>query len=370
MMKTTNFWRSVLSIPALLLAPLAFSQLSCVDLECGVGTVEKDGVCVLPDDARPPDTSFCAPGTHYDDIMRGCVADLEPTVCGENTEAIVNDEGVIVCEGTGTVGCEITCPAPPTGRMSVCGWLIDAQTDDGIADVADPMLCDPENRPDTGPCSLEVLFYDALGFAGNPTGSTPLTADVRVNNCGRVVATNIPAPATGFLAIGVDDADNANNDNYVLGGVVIASMPNLRRDDIDLYAVTQDSDELWTQSAGNPFGAGVTFGDRGAYLPIFTHKGTPIAGVTVTENGAPQPADDYYFDDTDPLERTAIDVGRTNTGPNGSAILVNSQLVNHSGTGSESMLEGCIWPTNLAAALPNVYFVQSRPSELNGEECE
>lgn len=375
MMTKTNLWRPILTVHALLLAPLAFSQVSCTQLECGVGTTEKDGQCVLPDDARPESPLYCADGTHYDDVARGCISDLPPTVCEEGTtNPVTREDGVIVCEGAGGGGCmALPCPNPAPGKITVCGWLKDAQNDDLIGGLdQDGELCG-DTPTTSGPCSIEVQFYDALMFAGDPTGTPAIEPDsIRVNNCGRFVATNLTAPALGFLAIGVDDYEvpATQPDNYFLGGVVIASMAGLRVTDLDVYAVRNSSDQDWTTSANQPFGT-ASFGDRGAYLPIFTHKDTPVAGVVVTENGSPQPTDDYYFSDTDPTERTTIDVNQTSTGANGSALLVDSGLVNHSGQGSEDMLEGCVWPSTLADAIPDVYFVQARESQdALGNVCE
>jgi hypothetical protein len=352
-----------------LLAPLAFSQVSCTQLECGPGTTEKDGQCVLPNDSRPDSPTYCGEGTHYDDASRGCISDLPPTVCEEDTTiADVGPDGVTTCVGIGGVGgCDIACPSPDPGKISVCGWLRDAETDDLIGGMGeDGSRCDPLNRPATGACAIEVDFYDALMFAGNPTGTPALEPDELVtNNCGRFTAKNLPAPALGFLAIGVDDGTATE---YLLGGVAIPSMANLKRDDLDVYAVRTSSDTKWSESALTPFGS---FHARGAYLGIFTHRGVPVEGVVITENGSPQPSEDYYFDDTDPFERTNIDSSRTSTGPNGSGILVDSALVNHSGQGSEGMLEGCMWPTDLGDAIPGVYFVHPRHSEdAMGDVCE
>ena len=47
------------------------------------------------------------------------------------------------------------------------------------------------------------------------------------------------------------------------------------------------------------------------------------------------------------------------TGANGSTLLVNSNLVEHSGTGAEP--SGCEWPALLAMAAPGVLFVDPMP---------
>jgi hypothetical protein len=271
----------------------------------------------------------------------------------------------------GPSGCG-ACPAPDPGKISVCGWLRDAETDDLLGTISSSWQdCATMNpRPTSGPCAVDVSFYDALMFAGNPTGSPPLQPSrLTVNTCGRFIAENLPSPALGFMAVGVDDHSPGAADNHVLSALMFSSMSNLKLDDLRVYVVRHTSDDKWTTSAGSPFGSS-TFAARGAYLPIFRHRGVPVAGVRVTENGESQP-DAYYFSDLDPFERTTIDPAQASTGPNGSALLVDSALVNHSGEGSEGLLEGCVWPNDLADAIPGVYFVQIRDSEdANGDLCQ
>ena len=100
-----------------------------------------------------------------------------------------------------------------------------------------------------------------------------------------------------------------------------------------------------------------SFVARGALLTIFLDaEGDPVPGVTVTEGGATEPANDYHFSDTTPSSRSTVDAAMNATGPNGAALKINSALVEHSGTG------GCDteWERALAASIPDVLFVAVR----------
>jgi hypothetical protein len=170
------------------------------------------------------------------------------------------------------------------------------------------------------------------------------------------------------MAASVDDHPSAP-DNAWLSAVFLATRANLQYDGLQLYSVRVSTDAQWTTSAGSPFGS-ASFGDRGTYLPIFRHRGVPVAGVVVTENGLPQPSDDYYFSDQSATGRTTIDPARNSTSANGSALLVDSALVNHSGEGAQPA-SGCVWPSDLGDAIPGVYHVHVRNSENNmGDDCQ
>lgn len=351
---------------ALSLAPLVFSQWSCNALDCGPGTIERNGSCEVADSSAPPETPFCGNGTHYDDNSQSCISDLPPTVCDPATSSEVpQDDGTILCVGTGPVGCSLGCPAADTGKVTVCGVLKDAETDDDIKDGSGAP-CDPGSPTATGPCSITLQFYDALAFAQNPTSTTPLTPELlTINDCGQYVAKNIPLPATGYLAVGVEDIDP--NDNYTLAGVAIPATSGLQRKGLNTYAVRKASDDKWSTDAG----LAQNFSAMGAYMPIFLYKDTPVSGVVVTSNGTPVATNtEWFFSDTDPTERSMIVDAATQpaTGPDGTALVVNTSLVNHSGQGGEPT--NCVWHSDLAAAIAGVYFVQTVSAEaMDGSDC-
>jgi hypothetical protein len=83
-------------------------------------------------------------------------------------------------------------PAPALGKVSLCGALR-RRTDARRISVA-TADCNPDSPTATGPCALRVDFYEALDFAGDPTGTLPFPlADFKLNNCGYFVADSIEA---------------------------------------------------------------------------------------------------------------------------------------------------------------------------------
>ncbi len=362
-----------ISLAAALIAAMSPALVSCQQLECGEGTMEQDGECVTGVAIEPGD---CGPGTHYDAAEGGsCVPDLPPTQCDPETTTPVPDPetGVITCQGTGG-GCSIPCPPPGPGNVSLCGKLFDVENDTAIEDLvdADGTNCDDVEATD-GPCALSVAFYPALPFANDPSGTPALEpVSFRLNNCGRFAA-EVEEPMLGFMAIGIDDADGLP-DTWALAGVALPAPEGTLRNDLIVYGLRHDTDAAWTTSANL---VGQTFVERGVYVPIFQHGDSapdsgsppvPAEDVVVLEDGAPDAAHTYYFTDTDPHIRLMPDgpaaaAGGTldATSVNGSALMTDSMLVDHSGTGGEPA--GCKWPEDLAAAggnLVGVAFIQRR----------
>ncbi len=363
-----------------LTAAVMLTQASCSQLECGEGTTEENGACV-PADGERPTNNDCGTGTHYDDMEGGCVPDFPPTVCGNNTVPTTNVDGIIECEGTGGGCLALSCANPAPGTVSLCGRLYDVQTDLPIGEGLDGTRCESTGGTATdGACALNIRFFPALPFASNPTGTPPLPpAEFIMTNCGYFSAASIDEPELGYMGIGVDDLPASGNDDYTLAGVALPAAAGLRRDDLIVYGVSRATDTLWSDAAG----VSPSFGTRGAYVPIFlygegapfsTDPAEPVAGVVVTENGTNEPANTYYFEDTDPHTRAALGqvasgAGPDFTGANGSAVKVLSALVNHSGTGNEPGTN-CQWPSDLAASIMGVTFVQRRVAETStGVTC-
>jgi hypothetical protein len=358
-------------IAAWLLAPALAAGAGCSEVDCGEGTFEQGGSCV-PADAISGEASSCGPGTHYDLSLLTCVADLPPTRCGAFTEQIVGPDGVIECQGVESEGCSgpFQCPAPTTaGRATICGQILDIETDQPLRkSTAAGLLCDPDAPADSGACALTVDAYDALAFAANPTGATPLPRDkLEWDDCGRFRAQNIEVPVATFIGFAVNDA--AGRDAVVLTGVADAFKRDETRRGFALFATRNETDSKWTAGAGNPFG-GTSFAQKGVFLEIFRHKGQPVAGVQMTRNNATEPADDYYFSDVGGTLRATVSPAQAATGLNGTGLMVNSEgLQNHGGTGAER--DGCEWPVAYGVALPGVVFASIRNSfdPLTGEPC-
>lgn len=343
-----------------LVAAAGLSNMSCSTLDCGQGTVERDGTCV-PANADPDDAE-CGPGTVLG--PNGCEPEV-PTVCDPmTTEAQYDPEtGVTTCVGVGGTGCagEIPgCNSPDTGKATLCGRLWDAQTDQPIVPTSatDASACTTVES--SGPCQFSLKVYDALDFAMNPTGAVPLAPAnaVTVDHCGRYKAVNFPRATFGFIGIAVDDVDGT--DDHRLTGVATSNAFASPGVGFRAYVTRNDTDTAWSAVLGG----GQTFVQRGVLAIVFHHQGMPKAGVQVRRNGATIPADDYYFTDTG-ITRNTVDATPTVTGANGSVLVVNSPTpIAHDGVGAEP--SGCQWPSNLAASIPGVSFIQIKDAEMPG----
>lgn len=349
------------------LVAMAASSCNQDAVVCGAGTLEIDGVCEAIVRAAPP-AECCGLNTEWDATLLTCVG-VQTTFCDEVTTVTVREEdGTSTCIGSGPRECGLPCPTPDPGLFTVCGFLHDVETDERIEGPATGGLCDPALPSASGSCSLEIQFYDALQFADDPSGATPLEAEyVRVNDCGEFVAHNLPVPALEFIGIGVDDA--IADDRYVQAGVALAAVGGQRVNELRVYAMRHATDDMWTDSAGMPFGS-QTFVDRGVYAGIFKHRGQPVQDVVLWSAGAPVPGSDYYFSDASPTQRTTVVAGQNSTGPNGTALLVDIDLVRQTGQGGE--IGECAWPNPLGDAIPGVAFVQELDSVFpgTGERCE
>lgn len=366
-------------------ASLAPWASGCTTLECGEGTHEADGVC-LADDGSVPEVDSCGQDTHYDPVTMSCVPDLPPTICDPTTSVEQMDPvtGVITCIGTGVAGgCSGTfaCSAPSSGRVSVCGQLINVDDNTLIRDPdADGSKCTTPTAD--GPCSLALTFYDAVGFANNGASEPPLDVGViEIDNCGRFRGVDIEYPSSAdFVGIGIDNASGVTK--WALSGVALEVAPDLLERDVRSYVMTQEANTMWTDSAGCSAGAcAPSFWERGVFVPLYM-SGDPVvaedpmnnvprrvAGVTITSAGGPAAARDWYFSDTDANMLTTVDSGQAVTGANGAGLMVDSGLLMHSGTGAEPA--GCIWPSNLAVSIDHVAFIQEKIAEPSGAEpCE
>ncbi|RMH41306.1 MAG: hypothetical protein D6689_11505, partial [Deltaproteobacteria bacterium] len=272
--------------------------------------------------------------------------------------------------GIGGGGCAtIACPTPDGGKVSLCGQLYDVQTGMMIRDPdADGSPC--ESPTADGPCSLSVQVYDPLAFAGNPTATPPLPADfISVDNCGHFVAKNVMVSFSGFMAIAVDDA--GATDARRLTGIAFPVQVGEARKGLRAFSLASSTDQMWTTTAGEPFGSDKTFVDKGVYGVVFFHPdaatGAPVEGVTVTAGGTTRPDDDFYFSDTAPLSRSTVDPALDRTGPNGMALMVNiSGLPFLSGVGGD-IGDNCEWQSESAASIAGVLFFRESFTHAAGD---
>lgn len=236
------------------------------------------------------------------------------------------------------------CPDSTPGNFTICGRIADAQTDVFFEAAGATGAACPGTPTAAGPCSVAIRFYDALDFAGNPSGAVPIVpGSLVVDDCGRFRATEVDSGALNFLAVVTDDAIGTTDRHRRSSAHVAASTSTLRT-----YVVRNETDIAWSTSAGL---SGPTFADRGVVAMNFRHQGTGRAGVTIMRNGSTQLADDHYFSDAGPT-RTTVDPGLLVTGTNGTGLLLNSPLQNHGGQGGEP--GGCEWQSGVAVATSGV----------------
>ncbi len=356
---STIRWLMAASVAALL--PLT---TGCVDLDCGEGTVEQDGVCRPADSALA--TARCGPNTHLEGVE--CVPDQVPTVCDADTTDSIqdNESGVTVCQGTGGTlpcGVPLSCPPPADpAKTTICGQLLDLEDSTEIAAPGGSNEVCTEVTA-SGPCSLKLQIFPALPFASEPTTTPPLVPKkLRVDQCGRFRADDIEFPTGGFVAVGVDEAEGAAADVYRLSGGAALTERGVPFTNLPVYVLRRDTDERWSEGVEGLNGQ--TFGELGVFVSIFIGpSGAPTSGVAVTRAGATVDTDDFYFSDEDPLMRTTIDPDLNVTGANGTALMVRGNITNHSGEGGD--IGNCAWPSTLAKAIPGVVFTTQRIAVCN-----
>jgi hypothetical protein len=343
--------------------------LGCQQLQCAEGTHEANGECRPDDETVNP--AICGPGTILGSNGM-CKPELPVTECGDQTTGVPcpDDPSITCCIGTGGGDCEsdITCPAAVNAKVNLCGRLYDLETDQQIR-AGTPAIADCEdpnsNAAPDGPCQLNIEVYDAINFAMNPGGATPLPHDdLYLDDCGRYKITGITAPNSGYLGIGAEDAIGQPA-THRLTGVAVASAPNLTFNKQVTYSATTATDTKWSTAANL---SGGTFADRGAYVGIFLHHGDPVEGVTITSNNTEFPNNDFYFSDTDPSTRSTLDPSLTATGLDGTGVMINIvSLPDMSGNGGEDT--GCMWPADKGGSIPSVLFVQQRIEKMGTVDC-
>ena len=344
-------------------AALALSLIAvgCDTVECGDGTINAGGACVLQVDAGPS-AQCCGVGTHLEGDS--CVPNREMTRCDpETTTSVPGDGPFVCCVGTAgvarrTSGCLLTCKMPDPGKMTLCGQLLDVETGRDVGDGGFGSLCDPDNPTQTGPCSIRLRAFDALQFAANPSAASELVADeMVVTDCGQWMVHNLATPPLGHVAVVTDDHPGSGTSAHVITASSVAVTSGARSPHQLTYVSRISTVDKWTTDAGDPF-AGDTFVDRGAALLVFSFGREPVAGVAITPPG-------HMFSDTAPYERTTVDPTQQVTGANGSTLVTEAWTV----SGAEPT--ACTWDAPLADAIPGVLWVQHvhATDVVSGERC-
>jgi len=352
---------------ALLAGGAVAGSAGCSDVSCGPNTIQQDNVCVGQSTTPGAD---CGPGTVYNAVSGRCENSLFADgggLCGPNTTLLTNDAGIRVCVGTGGGGGDcsqpLPCPTPSAGNLTLCGRLYN---------IEDTSPFDDGNPNDGEPWkTIELRVYDPIAFVNDP--STPPLTTKTPDSCGRFVIPDVPRPGDGFIAVASDDLnDGSNTDAYVQTGIASPATAGQVLDGMRAWVFKRSVDQSWSTAAG--LTGGMTFGKMGVYIPIFLSGSAagifpagPTAGVTIASVSnvgirTPMASNDYYFDDSDPMQRKTVGA-RASTGPNGSGLYINTGLDTFSGVGGSP--NGTCWAKDLAAApMPGAY-VQERTASAD-----
>jgi hypothetical protein len=353
----------------LVFAVAAFAaNLSCKNTDCGPGTIDKSGVCTPADETVG--TAMCGSGT----VLEGdvCVAALPPTECDPTTTMpMVGSDGTVTCIGTGGGGCSapFACPKPTTGKQTICGQLYDFENNTKLQG-ANPMGAQCMGSASSGPCAVQIVPFDAVMFANNPTGTPPLASDpVYIDDCGRYRVPNITLGNGPFVLLGIDDAGMTfgPGGTTVTTGVALPNQPNVAVPNEEAFVVPATTVGEWDTTGGS----NTPTLQQGVYVAVFRQHvcaqndamctaNDPFAtqgSVQFVKNGVVQPSS-YFATETvhDHVDGTA-----TATSINGTALFTGAVVTDgpiYSGLGGISDTANCKWESHPAASLPGTVFFQ------------
>lgn len=357
-----SYLLSLLSLTALA------SGAGCKDVECGEGTIERDGACT------PADTTVAtARCGAFTELVGGvCKPTFPPTVCDDLTTLPDVDPatGVTTCIGTGMAGCNapLPCPTPAAGKQTICGQIYNFETDQPFAE-AGAMGTRCAAGATTGPCALGIRAYDAIAFGSNPGAAQPLAVgETYIDNCGRYRLADITPPPGPFVGLGIDDAAMAgagpagvtNTIGIATGKVVDAATRGLEG-----FIVPRTTTDAWAASGGPPLAGGI-------YAMVFRAGRSGRSnrpGVTMTFDGNTTPANDHYFTPAQ-MTRTTIDPAANVTGMNGTALVTGAMVGNGLKYSGMGLPAECQYTTHAGASLPMIVFIQVlRPIDRIGMTC-
>jgi hypothetical protein len=272
-------------------------------------------------------------------------------------------------------GCDapLPCPAPSASHQTICGQLYDLEDGAKFQAVgATGTQCTTTTAD--GPCSLDIVAYDALAFGMDPMTATPLTSDpVYIDDCGRFRVSDLTVPSGPFVELAIDDADLVDHGptgstNTV--GVSLAKQTGAATANVDGWIASKATTDTWELSGSPPVSGGL-------FVPIFYESIATTSrdlqdDVTMTSSGNPIPLQDNYFVATETARHT-IDAAATATGANGTVLVTSASVAEssvYSGSGG-GLPASCVWETHTGASLPSILSVQSfRPKDAVAQTCD
>ncbi len=356
----------------LILTTAGLALGSCKNVDCGTGTIEQGGACVPANETVT--SAQCGPFT----VLTGnvCTPMFDPTQCDPTTTTPDLDPttGVTTCVGNGGgggCGSTFACPAPSAGKQTICGQIYDIESGDAFQSASPVGASCGATPAASGPCALGILAYDAVSFAENPSGTSPLAnGGVFIDDCGRFRVSNITPPSGPFLALAFDDASPALiGPPGVTNGVGIATAraPDTAVKDFEGYIATKATTDMWASSGGPPISNGIYMEMFRAHMTGFDEQ----AGVEATKDHNPNTANSFYFSPSE-TKRDTIDPTATATGVNGTALVQGATVTDLNGQGGQGGIDStCIYANQTGAALPNILFIQIfRPTDASGMTCD
>jgi len=354
---------------ALAAIAIAFTvNANCNSTNCGSGTIDKNGVCTPADETVG--TAMCGSGTMLEGDQ--CVASSPPTECDPTTTIPMTDPttGVVTCIGTGGGGCSapFACPKPATGKQTICGQLFDFEDNSKLADAnATGAQC--MGSATSGPCALQILPFDAVTFAKNPTGTPPLDSDpVYIDDCGRYRVPNITLGPGPFIALGIDDAGQplGPTGQTVTTGIALPNQPNAAITNEEAFIVNETTVGEWAMTGSDtpPLSSGIYVAEfrqhACAQNDAMCTDNDPFAaqgGVQFTKSNVVVPAA-YFATET---VHDHVDGSATATSINGAALYTGAVVTDgpiYSGSGGISDTANCKWESHPAASLAGIVFFQ------------
>ncbi|MEO8698540.1 MAG: hypothetical protein ABI867_00820 [Kofleriaceae bacterium] len=348
----------------------ALFATGCKTVDCGEGTIEKNGTCVSADDVIDP--AVCGPFTEL--VGGQCVPTFPPTVCddGTSTPEIDQTTGVITCIGTAA---GFACPQPEGGKMTICGQLYDLETGNAFSDPG--AQCTPCGAPTAdGACSIHIQPIDAVKFALNPMdpGAALPAGESFLDDCGRFRIADITIPtANPFVGLGIDDADAAKRGPAGTTNVVGVATPkqaDVALKDFEGFVAPMTTTTKWQASGGPSIATGMFVAIFRAMRTGFTNQ----AGVTILRNGQPISSEDSYFQAAQ-ATRATVDPAALATGANGTALVTSTdpaavQLTKPYVAAPGPLPAECAWEGHAGVVLPGVVFIQIfRPTNASGQTC-
>jgi len=344
-----------------LLAASSSLLTACVTDICGDGTIERDGVCVPADDS--PSDAKCGPGTVLvRDGTCHAIQACDPATTTEVPDPSDPDRKLCVGSG-GALSCDkdIVCPTATGGKMNLCGRILDLEASTAIS-AGTTGNCNPNAPAADGPCALKIKLFSPLSFAGIDDPELSYDKPLKVDECGRFQITGI-TPGTGdFVAIAVNDFNDQTADNFLPTGIATGKTQGSTQNNLKAFVTKKGTVDAWEAAAG------VELDTTGIYVTTYLYK-APKAGVKITISGEP-PADvemgDFYFSDSNPLQRKTIDKAKSDTGANGTALYSRSlsSVTPIGGTGG-GLPSGCNWREVPGKVVKGIVFFQGRDAVMS-----